>query len=242
MPAKNPFDVKAQEAANTTADAGTEPTAEPMNTDAKIAAAYAAPPMPGQARNEMPVPGSVPMPGSTPMPGAQNGVPLPQVSGLSGPPEGAGIFGDDYVLDFTGVTSGGKDFIGAGRHLMYCQSVVQGIANNSGNQKLVVTYVVASGDYESKKVVAHLAITPNALWKIDEHTRALGITNADSRKPTIGQIKREAVGRLVVGDFIATTYNNSPSSDLARVYPPDELGIETGATIDEVRRGERMGR
>lgn len=237
----------AAEAQTEAAQAQTEPTEQPQAAPQQ-AAPQPSMPMPGGAQQAS---GSgLPMPGAAPMPGA-GGLPTvgqPQTqAGSQGPmpgganayanPNGSGDLAADFVIDLTDVQQGGRDFIGAGRHLMYCEGVTTGFAK-SGKRKLVYSYVVASGEYEGKKAQAHVAIQDNQMWKHDEHCRALGITNDDARKPTVGDIQGKSKGVLVVGEFVPSTYNNRPTTDFARVYPPDEVGIRTGTTIDMARRGE----
>lgn len=101
---------------------------------------------------------------------------------------------------------------------------------------LVFSFTVASGDYTGKSRSIYGALTELALWKIDEVCKALGIIGED-RKPTVGEIKANAVGRMVIGDFSEGTYNGRPSVDFNRVYPPDEIGIPTGTTFAELQRG-----
>lgn len=194
------------------------------------------------------MPGSPPMPNgavSLPTVGAQptadaptDGPPLPPM-GQHNPYGGssAGDLDDDFVIDLSDVQAGGRDYIGVGRHLLYCTNVETGVAG-SGNRKLIFTYVVASGEYEGKKAQSHVAMIRTQDWKIDQHLRALGVVTDDHKKPTLGEIKRKAQNVMVVGEFVPGTYNNRPSVDFSAVYPPDEVGIRTGATIDQARRGE----
>lgn len=192
------------------------------------------PPEPGQGQGA-----GLPTPGATPQGQAEpsDGPPDPaQFNPYGG--TGAGDLPDDFVIDLSDVQSGGRDFIGIGRHLLVCSKVTSGISQ-AGNSKLVFSFNVASGDYEGKRVDSHLAITDPAKWKIDEVLRAMAMITDDSpKKPTFGELKQKAVGRLVIGEFVKDTYNNQPTSSLNRIYPPDEVGIRAGTTMDMARRGE----
>lgn len=248
---KKPTKKQAAEAAAAETAAPAFPATEPVvvenpapTTAPPVSAAPAIPmpggaPMPGaSAAGGLPTAGAVPQSNAEPTV-AGNGAPLPTggFNPLGGP--SAGDLGDDFVIDLSDVQAGGRDFIGEGRHLMYCTGVTTGFSK-AGNRKLVFGYVVASGNYEGKKAQADCAITEAAMWKIDEHTRALGITNDDTKKPTVGEIKAKATGRLVIGEFVPGTYNGKATSDFSRVAPPDEVGIRTGTTIEQARRGEGM--
>jgi len=149
--------------------------------------------------------------------------------------EDAGDLGDDFEFDLTDVKSGGGGFIGPGKHALYVSGVSQGIAQSSGNRKIIFEFTVASGEYTGRKRSAHCAITPAAMWKIEQILAALGLVTEDSRKLNFGQIRTYAPNRIVIGEFVASTYNGNPSSDLATIFPPTELGLEVGATMQSVR-------
>ena len=204
-------------------------------------------PMPGGSpAPTLPTPGSGaasrgPEPTAADQPAGAGPLPTPQANPYAGPGTDAGDLPDDFVIDLTDVKSGGRDFIGVGRHLMVCQTVTQGFAN-SGNRKLVFSYLIVSGEYEGKRAQAHVALVESQWWKIDEHCRALGITNNDVRKPTLGQITKSGPGRLVIGEFIkGEPYNGTPQNDFSRVYPPDELGIKAGTTLEQARQEAAQG-
>jgi hypothetical protein len=191
-------------------------------------------PAPGGAKTAaagLPVPGA-PAPSAqandaSPMPG----LPMPNMSN----PHGAGDFEDDFVIDLSDVVQGGRDYIGIGRHLLAATAVDTGFSKE-GNRKLTFTYEVISGDFVGKKATSHVAMHLD--WKIDQHLRAMGIVNAERKKPTLGEIKRECVGRVVIGDFVKSTYNGRDSVDFNRVDPPDEIGISAGTTVDNLLAGQ----
>lgn len=243
MTATNPFTNPFNKAANAQAQpqfpGATEPVAEavtPVNMTApQLVAAPQAMPMPGAGGlGGLPVPG---MPQAAP--GAQPGAPLPGGFSPYGNQAASGgpALSDDFVIDLSDVSSGSVDFIGAGRHLMYC-SAVNNDVSQAGNPMIVFDFTVASGEYTGKTRKVYCALTEKAMWKLDETLRALGIVSNDSRKPTYGQIRSGANRRVIIGEFVASTYNNRPTTDFARVNPPDEIGVKTGTTLDQLLSGQ----
>lgn len=145
--------------------------------------------------------------------------------------EDAGNLGDDFEFDLTDVKSGGGGYIGPGKHALYVSGISEGIAQSSGNRKIIFEFTVASGEYAGRKRSAHCAITPAAMWKIEQILGALGLIDDTSRKLNLGQIRTYAPGRICIAEFVASTYNGNPSSDMGNFFPPTELGIETGTTM-----------
>lgn len=168
------------------------------------------------------------------------GIPMPDANQLNPFGAPAAELTDDFVIDLSDVQSGGRDFIGNGDHTMYCTAVKTG-KSQAGNDKLIFEFTVIAGDYTGKKANLDCAITPNAMWKIDQTLVALGVTRRDAeptaRKPTIGEIKTKAHHVIVIGTFVPDTYNGQPTSKFNTVRPPDELGIKTGTTLEDAQRG-----
>jgi hypothetical protein len=228
-----------------TEDQGTESVEQPTPTAAPPKAAKTAPKAP-KAPGSPTLPGmgaggGLPIGGQPPAGGMPAAPGLPDASQFNpyGNAPSAAELTDDFVIDLTDVQSGGRDYIAPGRHLMYCESVTTGVSKNQ-NPKLVLVFVVASGDYVGKRANQDLALTPAAMWKYDQVLAALGVINKEdlsTKKPTVGDIKKKAYHKLIVGEFVADTYNGSPSVSFATVYPPDELGIRTGTTLEEAQRG-----
>lgn len=143
----------------------------------------------------------------------------------------------DFKIDLTDVKSGGggaNRYVKPGRHLAVCTAVSQGFSKKT-NRMLTFTFRMVSGDYAGVERKLYAVLSPDALWKLDEVGRALGITNNDVRIPTIGDFETKSLDRVCICEFVkAPDYNGNPASDLGRVYPPDEAGIECGTTLTEL--------
>lgn len=188
-----------------------------------------APPPPGPGGMNLPVVGTK----------ADDGPPPPGSDQYNPHGDGGsnGDLPDDFEIDLTDVQDGGLDQIELGKHLLVCTGVTQGMSN-AGNRKIVFAFRVLSGPSEGKRRSAHIPLTPEMLWKLDNVLKATGVTDSESRKPTIREIKTLVPDRVLIGEFVkGKPYNGIDTTDLNRFYPPDEAGIQCGTTLTELLAG-----
>lgn len=208
----------------------------PFDPNAGTATAEAPTPAAGSGAPQFPtgpIPGGPPIPIPTAANQAGPTIGGPQIGGpLPGGPGGASPDGDQ-IIDLTQIKPGSRqDQLDVGRHLGYCSAVNVDDESKAGNPMITFTFTVMAGSNAGRSRNTYCALTPDALWKLLETLKALGI---DDLKPSKNLIAQNAPGRVVVMNVIqGKLYEGNPTTDFNRVEPATEYGFPAGTTRDQV--------
>lgn len=98
-------------------------------------------------------------------------------------------------LDFSNVTGGSFEPIPAGDYVMEIEEVEDQVSK-AGNEMLNITFNVAEGEYEGRKIFEFYVLTEKALWKLKDLLVALGI-DADG---TVSLDSQDLVGEMFIAN------------------------------------------
>ena len=129
---------------------------------------------------------------------------------------------------FAGVDlSGGSFHIQSGDYLMKCLSAEEAVSKSSDNEMLVFKFEGLEKAAKGKQFRLHCTLTPNALWKLGQTLRALGIDVPD--EPTDFDLA-EVEGVEVIGTVTDNEYEGKINSRLSEVRAATDVDDEAPAT------------
>lgn len=121
-------------------------------------------------------------------------------------------------LDFSNVTGGNFDPIPAGDYVLEIEDIEERVSK-SGNDMLNITFSVAEGEYEGRKIFEFYVLTEKALWKLKDLFIALGIDTDGMVNVDI----EDLVGEMLIGNVeIQEQKGYDPSNKIKRHKPLGE--------------------
>jgi hypothetical protein len=104
-----------------------------------------------------------------------------------------------------------------GQYLAKVVDIIKSRAKSSGNPMWVVSFVIVEGEFAGLDKDVHLAITPNAMWKVTETMMALGL--ADASGGIINFKKTEVLNRGALIVLDDDMYRDRKTAKVTKVLP-----------------------
>lgn len=117
-----------------------------------------------------------------------------------------------------------------GHYPAYLSELEKGYSN-AGNPMWIWDFTIKGGQYEGRKFRCYTAITPAAMWKLNEVLIALGLGEPGKQAKFA---KKDAIGRLCIIDLEDDTYEGTKRSSVKHVLPnPSAIGakVQVGSDI-----------
>lgn len=156
----------------------------------------------------------------------------PQGASVGDPADQEEYLDEVFTVDFTGATSGGSRYTWTeGIFKLRVIDVKSETARSSGNPMYTWELAGADPSCEGKLTTAYTALTPTALWKLEEMLKAINLWNPQGH-PVHSFSRREALGREFVGVFRDEVYEGVTSGkldtfanlrDYQDLFPPEEV-------------------
>lgn len=140
---------------------------------------------------------------------------------------------DEFLIDLSGYErKERKDHIGIGQHLGYV-SAVERQTSKAGNPMIVFSATVYRGEWAGKTNKVYCALTPDALWKLDQTLEAIGV-QGQGAKMSFAELKARALRTFVTMVVIdGGEYNGRPQTQLDSLTVPELFGVEPGTKLPE---------
>ena len=121
---------------------------------------------------------------------------------------------EKFDIDFTGVTTGAKDFrIPAGEHPARVTNVVKTLSQNTGSPQLEWQFELV--DLPGKTIRRWTTLNPTARWMLKGDLEAMDLIPEGSTKCEFS--RRDAIGRYVILQIRDDDYNGKKTSKIERV-------------------------
>lgn len=135
---------------------------------------------------------------------------------------GPGPSGDDDDFDVDlGEASVSQYRIPPDTYKLKCIDVTKDVSKQ-GNPMWVWDFAVAEGEYSGKELRVYTALTPSAMWKLDQVVQALKLPVVDGRaKFSKKDPKTTPIGRIVEADVVDNEYNGRTNSAVDELRPLD---------------------
>ena len=125
---------------------------------------------------------------------------------------------------FKGVDdSGGNFHIPAGDYAMKCVDVTEEVAKSSSNDMVVFRFLGLERQAKGRQFRQHCTYGANALWKLKQTLRALGIEVPDDPSEFDPE---EAIDVTVIGTVIDSEYNGKINSRLGEIRSAEDIKEE----------------
>jgi hypothetical protein len=137
---------------------------------------------------------------------------------------------DDFFWDPEENPAGSGFQIPEDDYAVHCTDVVKGYSKSSGNPMWTFDFSVTEGPHAGFDFKVFCALTPAALWKLDEVMIALGFKDKDS-KEKVKFSKKDAIGRSAMAKVVDDEYNGTERSSISKlsVHPK---GYAYASTLD----------
>lgn len=125
------------------------------------------------------------------------------------------VVDDVFDADLGDATS---NMIAEGQKEVQLVGVEKGVSKTSNNPMWTFTFAVfgAKDDDSGKETKVFCAMSPAALWKLEETVVALGLGKAGEK---VSFKKQDAIGRAAMATVVHGDYNGRPQARIERLTP-----------------------
>lgn len=118
-------------------------------------------------------------------------------------------------LDFSNVTGGNYEPMPAGDYVLEIEDIEERVSK-AGNEMLNITFNVAEGEYEGRKIFEFYVLTENALWKLKNLLVALGIDTEGQVDVSVDDL----VGEMLIGNVVIQEQEGYDPSNKIKTHKP----------------------
>lgn len=118
-------------------------------------------------------------------------------------------------LDFSNVTGGNYEPMPAGDYVLEIEDIEERVSK-AGNEMLNITFNVAEGEYEGRKIFEFYVLTEKALWKLKDLLVALGINTEGQVDVSVDDL----VGEMLIGNVEIQEQEGYDPSNKIKTHKP----------------------
>lgn len=118
-------------------------------------------------------------------------------------------------LDFSNVTGGNFEPIPAGDYVLEIENIEERVSK-AGNDMLNITFNVAEGEYEGRKIFEFYVLSEKALWKLKDLLIALGIDAEGQVDISIDDLE----GEMLIGNVEIQEQKGYDPSNKIKTHKP----------------------